>query len=161
MTPRFARAPRGERAVGYSPLRGPHLNLVFGLALRGVLAPLIYPGTTTAPFFTAYSRKCLLQQLQPHDLVVADHHPAHCAAVGALIRHQHGRFWFLPKYSPDLSPIEYCGSNVKQVIRQAEPRTLHALVCATRSALTLVTPQDIVGWFQHCGIHIRSSGVST
>ena len=50
MTPLYARAPRGERAVGYCPLRAVHFNLVFGLALRGIVAPLLYGGTTTAAF---------------------------------------------------------------------------------------------------------------
>jgi transposase len=130
------------------------MNLIFGLALRGVLAPLVYTGTTTAPFFTAYSRQCLLQELQPHNLVVADHHPAHTAAVGALIRRAGGHFWWLPTYSPDLSPIEYCGSKVKETLRRAEPRTLDAMVSSVSKSLANVTSQDIMNWFRHCGIHI-------
>ena len=82
-----------------------------------------------------------------------DHHPAHSVAIGALIRRNGGHLWFLPKYSPDLSPIEFCGSKVKDAIRRAEPRTLDAMVGAVRKALARVTSQDIVGWFQHCGIH--------
>ena len=84
MTPLYGRAPRGERAVGYSPLRGLHFNLVFGLALRGIVAPLLYGGTTTAAFFTAYTRQCLVPALKPDELVVLDHHAAHSPASAAI-----------------------------------------------------------------------------
>jgi transposase len=157
MTPTRARAPRGDRAVGYAPLRGTRINFVFALGLRGVLAPLVYRGTTTAPMVQGYLRKCLVRALRSGEVLVMDNHPAHDrTAVGTQVRRVGAGLWFLPPYSPDLSPIEHCGSKLKESIRRAEPRTLDAVITAIRRALTSVTPEDIQGWFEHCGYHARS-----
>jgi transposase len=157
MTPAYARAPRGLRAVGYAPTRGRHTNLVFGLGLRGMVAPLVYKGTTTAPFFTAYVQQCLVPALRHDEIVLMDRHSAHSlATIRPAVRACGAHLWRLPPYSPDLSPIELSGSKVKGVVRRLEPRTDEAMMDAIRIGLESVTPRDIVGWFQHCGYHGKS-----
>jgi transposase len=157
MTPRYARARRGTRAVGYAPARGKHVNLAFGLGLRGFVAPLLYPGTTTTPFVTGYMRQALAPALHPDEILLLDRHPTHdLAAIRRAVRARGAHLWQLPPYSPDLSPAEFCGSKLKHSIRQLEPRTDNELLEAAATSLRRVTPQDIVGWFRHCGYHGRS-----
>jgi transposase len=58
---------------------------------------------------------------------------------------------FLPAYSPDLSPIEEAFSKLKAVLRRVGARTREDLCQAISHALELITPQDALGWFTHCG----------
>jgi transposase len=57
----------------------------------------------------------------------------------------------LPPYSPDYSPIEPAWSKVKQYLRTAKARTPGDLLDAIGGALRSVTPQDLDGYFEHCG----------
>lgn len=55
---------------------------------------------------------------------------------------------FLPAYSPDFSPIEGAFSKLKTFLQRMEARTLREAIA---QALDLITPQDALGWFTHCG----------
>jgi transposase len=61
------------------------------------------------------------------------------------------RLMYLPPYSPDLSPIEPCWSQVKTGLRTVKARTRAALDTALSQALTTVTAVDAYNWFRHCG----------
>jgi len=67
--------------------------------------------------------------------------------VRELIETRDYQLWFLPAYSPDLSPIEEAFSKIKAVLRKVGARTREALQEALEYALT----SDAAGWFQHCG----------
>ena len=56
-----------------------------------------------------------------------------------------------PPYSPDYNPSENCISKLKQFLRRAKARTLRKLNRALAKALATIAPEDIVGWFVHCG----------
>ena len=60
---------------------------------------------------------------------------------------------FLPPYSPDLNPIEEAFSKVKHLVRKAAERTREGLNAAIAEALRAIRPQDVVGWFAHCGCY--------
>jgi len=71
-----------------------------------------------------------------------------------LIRDCGAEVSFLPAYSLDLNPIEMIWSKVKSTLRTAEARTESALTQAIGSALAIVTRQDAIHWFAHCGYSI-------
>ena len=58
----------------------------------------------------------------------------------------------LPPWSPDLTPIEEMFSKVKGALRRAEARAKDELDEALGVVLRRVTPEDILGWFQHAGL---------
>ena len=58
---------------------------------------------------------------------------------------------FLPRYSPDLNPIENCWSKVTSILRSLKPRTIEELLDALAKPFSSVTLQNILGWFNHCG----------
>jgi transposase len=62
---------------------------------------------------------------------------------------------FLPPYSPDYSPIEPAWSKVKQFLRSVGRREDQALIDAIGDGLRSVTPQDVRGYFEHCGYVVR------
>jgi transposase len=156
LTPRFARAPRGRRALGSAPVnKGANVTLVMGLGVRGIVAPFAFRGAMNEAVFEGYVCGQLAPALRPGDVVLVDRLPAHFApearrcleAVGAHLR-------FLPPYSPDLNPVEEAGGNIKAVIRADEPRTVPALYDAMGRGIGAVTPSHVRGWFLHRG-HVR------
>ncbi len=66
------------------------------------------------------------------------------AAAGLTLR-------YLPRYSPDLSPIEPCWPKVKAALRAAAARTVESLEAALDAAAADVTADAAAGWFGHCG----------
>ena len=58
---------------------------------------------------------------------------------------------YLPRYSPDFSPIEPCWSKIKTFLRSAAARTVETLNTELVNAVASVTSQDALAWFLHCG----------
>ena len=58
---------------------------------------------------------------------------------------------YLPRYSPDLSPIEPGWSKLKSAMQAAQARPPDALEAALAPALDNIAPADACGWFNHCG----------
>jgi transposase len=58
---------------------------------------------------------------------------------------------YLPRYSPDFSPIEPCWSKIKTALRAVAARTVETLTAALDAAAARVTAEDARGWFTHCG----------
>lgn len=73
------------------------------------------------------------------------------AGVAEAIEEVGAKVLYLPSYSPDSNPIESAWSKLKQRLRTAAARTIHALVDAVADAMRAITPSDCRGWFRHCG----------
>ncbi len=153
MTRRYARAPRGERAVGSVPKNwGGNTSILGALGLLGILAAMILDGATDTEAFLVYVRQILVPALWPGAVVLMDNLSAHHAEeVREAIEAAGARLIYLPPYSPELSPIEECWSKVKEFLRAQAARTHERLEQAISLALEAVTPQDALGWFVHSG----------
>jgi len=174
MSRRYARAPSSERAYGKVPRRvGVSITLVLGLCLHGIVAPCAFQGPMNGHVFSIYMGEQVVPALPPDAIIVIDNLPAHhaddvCDAFeerGVVVvesveelralpaedaRDALGiQVWFLPPYSPELSPAEECGSKIKALIRAKDPRTTPDLIDAMGDAIGQVTPQDAQGWFDH------------
>ena len=69
-----------------------------------------------------------LAGLQPGDIVIMDNLGSHKSkAVRDAIRAAGARLWFLPKYSPDLNPIEQAFAQIKHWMRLAASASRTAL----------------------------------
>ena len=153
MTPTYARAPRGQRAVDSTPASWETVTVIAGLGLEGVRAPLAFPGSTDTAVFQSYVEQMLVPELHAGDVVVWDNIKPHLAAgVAAAIAKAGARLLPLPPYSPEYSPIEEMFSKVKQGLRRAQARTKSELYKALGEVLRRVTHQDILGWFRHAGL---------
>src|SRR5512142_1079374 len=86
MTPAYARAPRGERAVDSTPAAWETVTVIAALRLEGVCAPLAFPGATDTAAFQTYVEQALVPELHAGDVVVFDNIKPHLAAgVAAAI----------------------------------------------------------------------------
>lgn len=129
-----------------------NITLVFGLELKKVLAPRLLRGAMTEEDCRFYAGRVLGPRLRKGDVVVTDRLAAHRSRTVAAAIERHGaQIELLPPYSPDLTPVENCGSKVKAALRKAAARSWNALVDAVASAIRSVTPTDINGWLRHTG----------
>ncbi len=153
MTRRYGRAAPGERVIEATPdYSGPHYTALATLGLKGISAPWIFEGALTSVIFETYVEFVLSPTLRRGEIVLMDNLSAHKSArIGQLIEARGARLEFLPPYSSDFNPIEYCWAKVKTALRAAKARTLDALVEALAQALWTVTPKDALAWFAHCG----------
>ena len=61
------------------------------------------------------------------------------------------RLFFLPKYSPDLNPIEQLFSKLKHWLRKAARRTVETVCDAIGQILNRVTPLECANYFANSG----------
>jgi transposase len=153
MTPLYAYAPRGERAVGKVPRNyGAIMTLIASLSLTGMGPAFVLDGAADSAAFEIYAEQILAPSLRPGQIVVLDNLSIHLSPrVRAAIEGRGCRLLFLPAYSPDFSPIEEAFSKLKAVLRRQGARTREALQEAIATALDLITATDALGWFTHCG----------
>ena len=158
MTPRYGRAPRGQRVLEYVPHGDwERLTIAAGIRLGGTCGSLAYEGGTTAEAAETFCARCLGPGLRRGDVVIMDRLSSHSdPAVLAVFRDRGVEVKLLPAYSPDFNPIEKAWSKVKEAVRRARPRTADELITAVGAALNDITPEDIHGWFTHCGYHTDS-----
>jgi transposase len=153
MTPAYAWAPRGERAVDSAPASWETITVIAALGLDGVRAPLAFPGATDAVAFQTYVDQVLVPELHAGDVVILDNIKPHLGTeVAQAIERAGARVLPLPPYSPDYTPIEEMFSKVKQGLRRAKARAKTELYEVLGEVLKQVTPDDILGWFQHAGL---------
>ena len=146
-------SPRGERAVGSAPGKWESFTVIAALGLDGAHAPLVIPGSLDAAAFETYVTDVLVPDLHPGDVVIWDRVPTHQGrAAAAAVRRAGAKLMFLSPYSPDYTPIEKLWSKVKTYLRRVAARNKDSLYSALGEALEGVTPQDIIGWFEHAGL---------
>ena len=129
MTPLRGWAPRGLRLQTKAP-HGHWKTTTFLAALRHnrIEAPWLFDGPIDGESFRTYVEKVLAPTLRPGDIVIMDNLGSHKSrAVRQLIRAAGAKLFFLPKYSPDLNPIEMPFSALKAFLRKVAERTIPRL----------------------------------
>ena len=71
--------------------------------------------------------------------------------VRKAIREVGAKLLFLPKYSPDLNPIEQVFSKLKHMLRKAKARSYDALIAATAQLLDTYAPNECRNYFANAG----------
>jgi transposase len=153
LTRRYARAPRGVRAVGSVPQNyGQNLTVLAALDRNGIRAALLVPGATNGDVLRVFVEQVLVPKLRRGDIVVLDHLSAHTVTgVAETITAAGAELSYLPPYSPDYNPIELAWSKIKNQMRTAGARTRRKLQCCLWAALREITPQEAQAWFRHDG----------
>ncbi|WP_027526895.1 transposase, partial [Bradyrhizobium sp. Ec3.3] len=71
--------------------------------------------------------------------------------VRQLIRSAGAKLFFLPKYSPDLNPIEQVFAKLKHLLRKAAARTVDTVCAAIGEVLTAFTPGECANYLENSG----------
>jgi transposase len=153
MAPLRGWATRGNRLTAKVP-HGRWKTMTFLAALRHdrIEAPWLIEGPIDGNSFRIYVEKVLIPTLRPGDLVIMDNLGSHKSkAVRQLIRSAGAKLFFLPKYSPDLNPIEQVFAKLKHLLRKAAARTTDAIYLALGDILKDFTPQECSNYFANSG----------
>lgn len=160
LAPVYGYSPRGERVFCEVPRnRGPNTTLLASMSAEGMGECLAVQGATTKIIFEIYIERVLAPSLKAGQIVVMDNLSAHKGEkVRELIEEVGCELLYLPPYSPDLNPIEEAFSKVKNLLRKAQARTREGLIDAFGKAISLISSQDALGFFEHCGYrHLAQS----
>jgi transposase len=153
MAPLRGWAPRGERLIGSAPF-GHWNTMTFLAALRSdrIDAPWILDGPINGERFLLYVEKVLVPTLRTGDVVIMDNLGSHkAAAVRRAIRQAGAKLFFLPKYSPDLNPIEKFFAKLKHLLRKAAARNPDTICQAIAEILETASPQECLNYFCQAG----------
>jgi transposase len=153
MAPLRGWAPCGQRLPAKVP-HGRWKTMTFLAALRHdrIEAPWFLEGPIDGNSFRLYVEKVLLPTLRPGDIVIMDNLGSHKGkAVRQLIRSVGARLLFLPKYSPDLNPIEQVFAKIKHLLRKAAARTVDTVCHALAEALKAFEPNECANYFANSG----------
>jgi transposase len=117
LTPRYGRAPRGERSHGRAPKNwGKNVTLISSISLQGMGPSMSIEGSSDTESFGLYMRQILAPSLKPAQIVLMDNLSVHKSRwVRELIEERGCQLWLLPSYSPDMNPIEEAFSKAKNL----------------------------------------------
>ncbi len=153
MAPLRGWAPCGQRLPGKAP-HGRWQTMTFLAALRHdrITAPWLIDGPIDGQSFLQYVEKVLVPTLRPGEIVIMDNLGSHRGKpVRRAIRAAGARLFFLPKYSPDLNPIEQFFAKLKHWLRKAARRSGDAVCNAIADIIALTTPDECSHYFAHAG----------
>ena len=156
LTRLYGRGSRGERIQEKVPRNyGQQTSILSVLGVGGPSATMTIEGAVDTDVFNVYVKEVLGPTLEDGDVVVLDNLSAHRASIIEEAAQERGVcvIWLSP-YSPDFSPIEMMWSKIKGHMRNAKARTQQEMEKALLSALELVTADDCLGWFKHCGYQV-------
>lgn len=159
MTRRHGRCARGTRLIAKVP-QGRWRTLTFLAALRcdRIAAPCVIDGPINGTSFRAYVEQFLVPTLSRGDVVIMDNLGSHKGqAVRHLIRAAGAKLFFLPRYSPDLNPIEQVFAKLKTLLRKANPRTTEATWRQIGSLLDHFTAEECANYLANAGYGYAST----
>jgi transposase len=128
--------------------------MTFVAALRHdrIDAPWLIDRPMNGAIFRSSVENVLRPTLQPDNIVIMDNLGSHRGrAVRAAIRQSGAKLFLLPKYSPDLNPIEQVFAKLKHLLRKAAARSREAVCKTIGELLTTYTPDE-------CAAYVKNSG---
>jgi transposase len=153
MAPLHGWAPRGQRLKAKVP-HGHWKTSTFLAALRHdrVEAPWLVDRPINGECFLLYVENVLVPTLKPGDIVIMDNLGSHKGmAVRRAIRSAGAKLLFLPKYSPDLNPIEQLFAKLKHLLRKAAERTREAVCDAVGRILNTISAAECENYLVNAG----------
>lgn len=144
---------RGERVRGKAPY-GHWNTMTFVAALRHdrIDAPWLIERPMNGAIFRQYVETMLAPTLCKDDIVCMDNLGSHRSqAVRAAIRACGAKLFLLPKYSPDLNPIEQVFAKLKHGLRKTAARSRKTVCKAIGTLLDTYTPEE-------CAAYLKNSG---
>jgi len=117
----YGYAPRGEKVIG--KIKGTHFertNIIAAKNGKKIIAPFAFKGIMDGDLFEGWLEHIYAPSLKnpAKTVLVIDNAPHHRKDAIYEIADEYGfKVEFLPKYSPDLNPIEKFWANVKRRLR--------------------------------------------
>ena len=141
--------------VGWGDGRWKTMTFLAALRDDRIDAPWLLDGPIDGDSFKTYVEQVLVPTLKPGDIVIMDNLGSHKGQdVRKAIRGARAKLFFLPKYSPDLNPIEQLFAKLKHLLRKAAGRTTEAIYLAIGQLLDQFTAQECANYFKNAGYEL-------
>ena len=128
------------------------MTFIAALRLDRIDAPWLFEGPIDGETFRTYVATMLVPTLREGDIVIMDNLGSHKGkAVRDLIRSAGAKLFYLPKYSPDLNPIEQVFAKLKHLLRRAAARTIETVCAAIGQILGAFTAEECANYFRNSG----------
>ena len=153
MAPLRGWGPVGDRLLGHAPY-GHWNTMTFIAALRHdrIDAPWLLDGPVNGDSFRVYVEQVLVPTLGRGDVVIMDNLGSHKGpAIRQAIRSAGAKLILLPKYSPDLNPIEQMFAKLKHLLRKAAARTQEEVCTTIGALLETYTADECANYLRHSG----------
>jgi transposase len=125
---------------------------VAALRFDRIDAPCLLEKPIDGESFRTYVECVLMPTLLAGDIVVMDNLGSHKGkVVRHLIRSAGAKLFFLPKYSPDLNPVEQVFAKLKHLLRKGNARTVESVCAAIGDILQAFTPEECANYFRNSG----------
>ena len=149
----YGYSPRGKRCYDTKPSRSRiKQNLIGWIAHDGSGVVASCKSNVKGWVFRGFVSAHLVPHLKPGDVVVWDNARIHgVEGVREMIEQAGAEVLRLPRYSPDLSPIEPAWGKIKLPVKRQRPETASGLGEAVGEGVASVRESDAQGWFAHCG----------
>lgn len=153
MTRLYGRCRRGQRLIDKVPLaRWETTTFVAALRHDGLTAPMVLDGPINGEWFLAYVEQVLVPTLRPGDIVAMDNLGSHRShRIQDLIEAAGASLLYLPKYSPEMNPIEMAFAKLKSRLRKAAERSTDALWTRIGQLCDCYTTQECANYFKAAG----------
>lgn len=153
MTRLRGRCRRGQRLIGKIPLaRWQTTTFLAALRCHGMTAPMVLDGPIDGEWFLAYVAQVLCPTLRANDIVILDNLGSHRSdKIRQAIEARGASLLYLPKYSPDLNPIENAFAKLKAGLRRAAERSTEALWNRIGSIVDTYSPRECANYFRAAG----------
>ena len=111
---------KGSRYYSKKPgKRSERISIIGGLCQQNFLAPMVYQGYCTSKVIETWLEQVLLPNVNPGQVIIMDNARFHQGKrIRQLIEEAGCKLIFLPKYSPDLNPIEHWWQKIKNAIKK-------------------------------------------
>lgn len=130
--------------------------MIGALTLDGIEALMTVDGGVKTQDFILFVVRRLVPILRPGDIVCWDNINMHKNPVVVdAIEMAGASILRLPRYSPDMNPIEAAWAKAKRWIRKLAPTTVPELKSAMRRALRRIRGSDAAGWIRYCGYSLQ------
>mmetsp|Transcript_33377 Transcript_33377/g.54156 ORF Transcript_33377/g.54156 Transcript_33377/m.54156 type:complete len:225 (-) Transcript_33377:91-765(-) len=124
------------------------------ISVRGLDFFRVFPHTCKATDVRDFLVR-VVRDLPPFAVFILDNAPTHTIAIAQDLREileaKGGALVFLPKYSPDLNPIELFWNTFKASLLRCSEAYRENRMAMIEYQLNLCGTRDMHGYFRHCG----------
>ena len=80
------------------------------------------------------------------------------APIRELLESKNIEVIFLPPYTPEMNPVEYCFNFIRQQVEKNKPRTYEKLKLVIAKIINILNEKDLTKHFRHCQNYNYSNG---
>lgn len=143
---------KGEDCIAYAPASWKTYSMLSSIDYNGKTNSIMVEGGVTKDIFKEFMEEIMLSSVKAGDTIILDNCSIHKNSfdIEKFLK-KAVQIKYLPRYSPDLNPIEKMWSKIKTYLRKMKCRKFLDLWREVSVAHLNVTSQDAAGWYSCCG----------